>query len=82
MPLNEKSNSHDRTSRLFRVVTMPYRHWMEKRQLAQQLAEMQHQIATDTNRELLQFHDEIWSHWHEAAQQVRQQIRQKETFDE
>lgn len=82
MATPEKNNSRDLKSRLFQFATLPYRHWLEKRQFAQELSEMQHRIATDANKELLQFHEEVWSHWPEAAQRVRQQIHRKETFHE
>jgi len=82
MSFTEKNNSYNRAFRPLQFVTIPYHHWVEKRRLAQEIQETQRKIAEATNNELLHFHENLWSHWPDAAQHVRQQIHREETFHE
>lgn len=82
MSSSDKNNLSHLAFKPFQLVSMPYRHWMEKRRLAQELQEEQHKIAETTNNQLHRFHEELWSHWPEAAQHVRQHIRREENIYE
>lgn len=82
MPSNYKNNLRHLAFKPLQLATMTYCHWLEKRQLAQEILETQHQIATVADKELLHFHEELWSRWPDAAQHVRQYIRREENTHE
>lgn len=70
------------TFKPLQIVTAPYRKWAERRLLAREIQEAQHEIAEETNLELTQFHEVLWSHWPDAVQHVREHIRKEETSHE
>ena len=82
MSSSDKNNTRHLAFKPFQLVTMLYRHWAEKRRLAQELLEEQHKMAEATNNQLLHFHEELWSHWPNAVQHVRQHIRKEENTHE
>ena len=61
---------------------MPYRLWTERRTLTREIQEAQRQIAEATDEKLTDFHNELWSHWPDAVQHIREHIRREETSHE
>jgi hypothetical protein len=82
MPFDDKNNLRHLAFKPLHLATMTYPHWLEKRQLAQEILETQRQIATVAGKKLLHFHEELWSHWPDAAQHVRQHVRREENTHE
>jgi hypothetical protein len=70
------------TVKPLQAITTPLRHWSEQRQLAREIQEAQHKIAEATNEQLANFHEILWSHWPDAVEHVRQQIRKEEVHHE
>jgi hypothetical protein len=82
MPSNANKNFRRLTLKPLQIVTTPYRHWSERRQMEREIQEAQRKIAETTNEELAHFHEILWSHWPDAVQHVRQHIRKEEVFHE
>lgn len=78
MSSRDKNTLRHLTSKPFQLAKAPFRHWAEKRRLAQERQEAQRNIAEATNTQLLHFHEDLWSNWPAAAQHVRQHIRKEE----
>jgi hypothetical protein len=80
------SNAGDTLRRLtfkpLQIVTAPYRKWSDRRQLVHEIREAQHKIVEETNQDLTQFHEVLWSHWPDAVQHVREHIQREEASHE
>lgn len=60
------------------IVTTPYRHWSQRRQLAREIQEAQRKIAEAADEELAHFHEVLWIRWPDAVQHIRQHVRKGE----
>jgi hypothetical protein len=65
-----------------RIITTPYRRLSDRRKLANEIQEEQRKIAEENSAELVHFHEELWSHWPNTVQHIRQDVSKEENNHE
>lgn len=78
MPSNAKKAFQGLTLKPLRIITAPYRRLSDRRKLASELQEAQRKIAEETSEKLVHFHEELWSHWPNTVQHIRQHVSKEE----
>lgn len=82
MSSNIKMTLRYLTLKPFRIITTGYSNWSKLRPITHEIQETHRKIAEAADEDLTHFHNELWGHWSDAVQHVREHIRREETFYE
>ena len=57
------------------VVRSPYRRWSERRRIEDEARQAGRELLAGVEREMTEFHEQLWSSWPEAVEAARRRAR-------
>ncbi len=57
------------------LAASPYRRWSERRRIAEEARKAGREIMTGVEREMTEFHEQLWSSWPEVVEEARRRAR-------
>ena len=57
------------------VVRSPYHRWSERRRIEEEARQAGRELLAGVEREMTEFHEQLWSSWPEAVEEARRRAR-------